>query len=99
VLWCSNKHTRPPRDHGALHCHWTAIATKPIGQCVSVQTLGILHGPEEQSRPRGGTSIGITKDKKEEKVRVQGYGHETVLSLTNGKYILSKYRITFVNGN
>jgi hypothetical protein len=24
----------PPRDHGALHCHWTAIATKLIGQCV-----------------------------------------------------------------
>jgi hypothetical protein len=50
----------PPRDHGALHCHWTAIATKPIGQCVPAQTRGILHGPEEQSRPRGGKSIGIT---------------------------------------
>ena len=24
------------------------------------QTLGILHGPEEQSRPRGGKSIGVT---------------------------------------
>ncbi len=45
---------------GALHCHWTVIATKPIGQCVPVQTHGILHGPEEQSRPRGGKSIGIT---------------------------------------
>jgi hypothetical protein len=31
----------------ALPCHWTAFATKPIGQCVPVQTRGILHGPEE----------------------------------------------------
>ena len=38
----------------------TAIATKPIGQRVPVQTRGILHGPEEQSRPRGGKSIGVT---------------------------------------
>jgi hypothetical protein len=35
------------RDHGALPCHWTAFATKPIGQRVPVQTRGILHGPEE----------------------------------------------------
>ncbi len=39
---------------------WTAIATKPIGQRVPVETRGILHGPEEQIRPRGGKSIGIT---------------------------------------
>ena len=59
-VFASSFSTGPPRDHGALHCHWTAIATKPIGQCVPVQTRGILHGPEEQSRPRGGKSIGIT---------------------------------------
>ena len=47
-------------DHGALPCHWTAIATKAIGQRVPVQTRGILHGPEEQSRPRGGKSLGVT---------------------------------------
>ncbi len=60
--YCNNKHTRfassfstgQPRDHGALQCHWTAFATKPIGQCVPVQTRCILHGPEEQSRTRGG---------------------------------------------
>ena len=57
---CLFPSTGPPRDHGALHCHWTAIATKPIGQRVTVQTRGILHGPEEQSRPRGGKSIGVT---------------------------------------
>ena len=39
---------------------WTAIATNPIGQRVPVQTRGILHGPEEQSRPRVGKSIGVT---------------------------------------
>jgi hypothetical protein len=38
----------------ALPCHWTAFATKPIGQRVPVQTRGILHGTEEQSRTRGG---------------------------------------------
>ncbi len=43
-----------------LHCHWTAIATNPIGQRVPVQTRGILQRPEEQSRPRGGKSIGVT---------------------------------------
>ena len=48
------------KTFSALHCHWTAIATKPIGQCVPDQTRGVLHEPEEQSRPRGGTSIGIT---------------------------------------
>jgi hypothetical protein len=32
---------------------WTA-STKPIGQRVPVQTRGILHGPEEQSRTRDG---------------------------------------------
>ena len=52
--------TGPTRDHGALQCHWTAFATKPIGQRVPVQTRGILHGPEEQSRPGGGKSIGDT---------------------------------------
>jgi hypothetical protein len=46
--------TGPPRDHGALQCHWTAFATQPIGQRVPVQTRGILHGPEEKSRTRGG---------------------------------------------
>jgi hypothetical protein len=48
------------RDHNTPHCHWTAIATKPIRQCVPVQMRGILHGPEEQSRPRGGKSICVT---------------------------------------
>jgi hypothetical protein len=53
---CINKvpgSSRVP-DRGALQCHWTAFATKPIGQRVPVQTRGILHGPEEQSRTRGG---------------------------------------------
>jgi len=59
-VFASSFSTGPPRDHGALHCLWTAIATKPIGQCVPVQTCGILHGPEEQSRPHDGKSIGIT---------------------------------------
>jgi hypothetical protein len=31
----------------ALPSHWTAFATKPIGQRVPVQMRGILHGPEE----------------------------------------------------
>ena len=59
-VFASSLSTGPPRDHGALHCHWTAIATKPIGQRVPVQTRCILHGPEEQSWPRGGKSIGVT---------------------------------------
>ena len=59
-VFASSLSTGPPRDHGALHCHWIAIATKPIGQRVPVQTRGILHGPEEQSWPRGGKSIGVT---------------------------------------
>jgi hypothetical protein len=48
------------RVPGALHYHWTVIATKPISQYVPVQTRGILHGTEEKTRPRGGKSIGIT---------------------------------------
>ena len=59
-VFASSLSTGPPRDHGALPCHWTAIATKPIGQCVPFQTRGILQGPEEQSRPRGGKSIGVS---------------------------------------
>jgi hypothetical protein len=59
-FFASSFSTGPPRDHGALNCHWTDIVTKPIGQYVLVQTCSILHGPEEQSRPRGGKSIGIT---------------------------------------
>ena len=60
-VFASSFSTGPPRDHDALmmmmsficsfrnknHCHWTVIATKPSGQCVPVQTSGILHGPEE----------------------------------------------------
>jgi hypothetical protein len=51
---CRTNTTGPPRDHGALQYHWTASATKPIGQRVPVQTRCILHGPEEQSRTRDG---------------------------------------------
>ncbi len=51
---------RETTAHFMFHCHWTAIATKPIGQRVLFQTHGILHGLEEQSRPRGGKSIGVT---------------------------------------
>jgi hypothetical protein len=52
--------TRPPGDRGALHCHWNAIATQPIG-LVPFQARGILPVAEEQSRTRGGQSGGITK--------------------------------------
>ena len=38
-----------PGDRGALHCHWNAIATQPIG-LVPFQARGILQRPEEQSR-------------------------------------------------
>jgi hypothetical protein len=34
-------------------------AHEPRGHS-SWQQFGILHGPEEQSRPRGGTCIGVT---------------------------------------
>ena len=46
----------PPRGRGTLQCHWTAIATKPIGQRVPVQPRSILPVTQEQSRPRGGKS-------------------------------------------
>jgi hypothetical protein len=42
-VFASSFSTGPPRDHGTLSCHWTAFATKPIGQRVPVQTRGILH--------------------------------------------------------
>jgi hypothetical protein len=49
----------PPGDGGALHCHWNAIATQPIG-LVPFQARSILPVAEEQSRTRGGQSGGIT---------------------------------------
>jgi hypothetical protein len=51
--------TGPPGERGALHCHWNAIATQPIG-LVPFQSRGILPVAEEQSRTRGGQSGGIT---------------------------------------
>jgi hypothetical protein len=39
----------PPGDRGALHCHWPAIATQPIG-LVLFQVCCILPVVEEQSQ-------------------------------------------------
>jgi hypothetical protein len=50
--------TGPPGDRGALHCHWNAIATQPIG-LVPFQARGILPVAEEQSRTRGGQRGGV----------------------------------------
>jgi len=50
--------TGPPGDRGALHCHWNAIATQPIG-LVPFQARGILPVSEEQRRTRGGQSGGV----------------------------------------
>ncbi len=60
-----NKHlassfsTGPPGYRGALHCHWRAIATQPIG-LVPFQARCILPVVEEQSRTRGGQSGVVT---------------------------------------
>jgi hypothetical protein len=55
-MWSSKD--GPPGDRGALHCHWRAIATQPIG-LVPFQARGILPVAEEQSRTRGGQSGGV----------------------------------------
>ena len=54
-IFASSFSTGPPRDRGAPHCHGNANATQPIG-LVPNQARGILQGPEEQSRTRGGQS-------------------------------------------
>jgi len=51
--------TGQPGDRGALHGHWNAIATQPIG-LVPFQARGILPVAEEQSRTRGCQSSGIS---------------------------------------
>jgi hypothetical protein len=58
-IFASSFSTGPPGDRGALHCHWNAIATQPIG-LVPFQARGILPVAEEQSRTRGGQSGGVT---------------------------------------
>jgi hypothetical protein len=57
--FASSFSTGPPGARGALHCHWNAIATQPLG-LVPFQARGILPVAEEQSRTRSGQSGGIT---------------------------------------
>ncbi len=56
-IFASSFSTGPPGDRGALHCHWNAIATQPIG-LVPVQERGILLAPShddgDHARPRRG---------------------------------------------
>jgi hypothetical protein len=58
-IFASSFSTGPPGDRGALHCHWRAIATQPIG-LFAFQARGILPVAVEQSRTRGGQSGGVT---------------------------------------
>jgi len=60
AIFVSSFSTGPPGDRGALHCHWRAIATQPIG-LVPLQARGILPVAEEQRRTRGGQSGGVTE--------------------------------------
>ena len=57
-IFASSFSTGPPGDRGALHCHWNAIATQPIG-LVPFQARGILPIAEEHSRTRGGQNGGV----------------------------------------
>ena len=50
-IFASSFSTGPPGDRGALHCHWNAIATQPIG-LVPFQARGILPVAEGQSPPQ-----------------------------------------------
>jgi len=57
-FFASSFSTGPAGDRGALHCHWSAIATQPIG-LVPFQARGILPVAEEQSQTCGGQSGGV----------------------------------------
>jgi len=57
-FFASSFSSGPPGDRGALHCHWTVIATQPLG-LVPFQARGILPVAEEQSRTRGSQSGGV----------------------------------------
>jgi hypothetical protein len=58
-IFATSFSTGPPGDRGALHFRWNVTAAQPIG-VVPLQARGILLVAEEQSRPRGGQSSGIT---------------------------------------
>jgi hypothetical protein len=56
-IFASSFSTGPPGDRGALHCHWRAIATQPIGLYPFQAPIGLvpfLPVAERQSRTRGG---------------------------------------------